>query len=152
MITCIKFSSALRIRSGNWEGMESSTVRVERFEKSILMVHSAVGRIHSWLFFFYLVTLWVVLATFRLQCEDHYEYKFSELNTRCRFGGRNISKCACSQLIGPSRSRPHSPIWRSLLTNKNRPIVNGALKSPKVTTFLQTGLIQYWDQSTILLT
>lgn len=51
MITCIKFSSALRIESGNCEGMESSTVRVERFEKSILMVHSAVGRIHSWLFF-----------------------------------------------------------------------------------------------------
>lgn len=40
--------------------MESSPARIEGFEKSILMVHSAVGRIRSWLFVFYLITLSVV--------------------------------------------------------------------------------------------
>ena len=36
--------------------------------------------------------------------------EFSVLSTRFRFGGRKISKCACSELIGPSRSRPRAPI------------------------------------------
>ena len=56
------------------------------------------------------------LATFRLQCEDDYEYEFSLLNTRFRFGGRKFSKCASSELKTRTRSRPRSPIWRSLLT------------------------------------
>ena len=38
------------------------------------------------------------LATFRLQNEDDYEYEFSVLSTRFRFGGRKFSKCACSEL------------------------------------------------------
>ena len=38
------------------------------------------------------------LATFRLKYKDNYEYKFSILNTHFRFGGRNISKCMCSEL------------------------------------------------------
>ena len=37
------------------------------------------------------------LATFRLQYEDEYEYEFSVLSTRFRFGGRKFSKCACSE-------------------------------------------------------
>ena len=37
-------------------------------------------------------------ATFRLQYENDYEYDFSVLSTRCRFGGRKMSKCACSNL------------------------------------------------------
>ena len=60
----------------------------------------------------------LIIATFRLQYEDHYEFKFSELSTRCRFGGRKISKCACSELKTRTRSRPRTPIWRSLVTIK----------------------------------
>ena len=37
------------------------------------------------------------LATFRLEYEDDYEYKFSVLSTRFRFGGRKFSKCECSE-------------------------------------------------------
>jgi len=58
--------------------------------------------------------LWII-ATFRLQYEDDYKYKFSVLSTRFRFGGRKFSKCACSELKTRSCSRPHTPIWGSLL-------------------------------------
>ena len=57
----------------------------------------------------------LILATFRLQYEDDYEYEFSVLSTRFRFGGRKFSKCACSELKTRTRSRPRTPIWRSLL-------------------------------------
>ena len=60
----------------------------------------------------------LIIATFRWQYEDHYEFKFSELSTCCRFGGRKISKCACSELKTRTRSRPRTPIWRSLVTIK----------------------------------
>ena len=40
----------------------------------------------------------VTLATFRLQYEDDYDYEFSVLSTRFRFGWRKFSKCACSEL------------------------------------------------------
>ena len=50
------------------------------------------------------------LATFRLQYEDDYEYEFSVLSTRFRFGGRKFSKCACSELKTRTRSRPRTPI------------------------------------------
>ena len=53
---------------------------------------------------------YVVLATFRLQYEDDYEYEFSVLSTRFRFGGRKFSKCACSELKTRSHSRPRTPI------------------------------------------
>ena len=39
-----------------------------------------------------------LLATFRLQYEDDYEYEYSVLSTRFRFDGRNFSNCACSEL------------------------------------------------------
>ena len=48
----------------------------------------------------------LTLATFRLQCEDDYEYEFSVLSTRYRFGGRKFSKCACSELKTRTRCRP----------------------------------------------
>ena len=57
----------------------------------------------------------MTIATFRLQYEDDYEYEFSVLSTRFRFGGRNLSKCACSELKTRTCSRPRTPIWRSLL-------------------------------------
>ena len=51
------------------------------------------------------------LATFRLEYEDD-EYEFSVLSTRCRFGGRKFSNCACSELETRTRtrSRPRTPI------------------------------------------
>mgnify|MGYP007058634834 CR=1 FL=1 len=58
---------------------------------------------------------WRALATFRLQYEDDYEYEFSVLSTRFRFGGRKFSKCACSEIKTRARSRPRTAIWRSLL-------------------------------------
>jgi len=59
------------------------------------------------------------IATFRLQDEDHYEYEFSVLSTRCRFGGRKLSKCACSELKTRTRGRPRTPIWRSLISTQH---------------------------------
>ena len=61
--------------------------------------------------------IWVAdeaVATLRLQYDDDYEYEFAVLSTRFRFGGRKFSKCACSELKTRSRSRPRTPIWRSL--------------------------------------
>ena len=60
-----------------------------------------------------LITVVLSIATLRLQDEeneDHYEYEFSVLSTRCRFGGRKLSKCACSELKTRTRSRPRTPI------------------------------------------
>ena len=57
-----------------------------------------------------------LIATFRLHYEDDYEHEFSVLSTRFRFGGRKFSKCACSELKTRTRSRPRTPIWRSLIT------------------------------------
>ena len=54
-------------------------------------------------------------VTVRLQYEDDYEYEFSVLSTRFWFGGRKFSKCACSELKTRARSRPRTPIWRSLI-------------------------------------
>ena len=59
---------------------------------------------------FAITTSHTPLATFRLQYEDDYEYDFSVLSTRCRFGGRKISKCACSELKARTRSRSCTPI------------------------------------------
>ena len=56
-----------------------------------------------------------MLATFRLQYEDDYQYEFSVLSTRFRFGGRRLLKCACSELKTRTRSRPRSQIRRSLV-------------------------------------
>ena len=52
---------------------------------------------------------------FRLQYEDDYEYEFFVLSTRFRFGERKFSKCACSEFKTRTRSRPRTPIWRSLI-------------------------------------
>ena len=51
-----------------------------------------------------------ILATFRLQYEDDYEYEFSVMSTRFRLEGRKCSKCACSELKTRTRSRPRTPI------------------------------------------
>ena len=64
------------------------------------------------------VNLWsaymlFIQATFRLQYEDDYEYEFSVLSTRFKFGRQIISKRACSKLETRTRSRPRTPIWRS---------------------------------------
>ena len=50
------------------------------------------------------------IGTFRPEDEDDYEYEFSVLSTRIRFGGRHFSKCACSEQKTRTRSRPGSPI------------------------------------------
>ena len=51
-----------------------------------------------------------MLATFRLQYEDDYQYEFSVLSTGFRLGGRKFSKCACSELKTSTRSHPGTPI------------------------------------------
>ena len=56
------------------------------------------------------VTIIVTIGTFRLQYEDDYEYEFSVLRMRFRFGGRKFSKYACSELKTRTRSRPRTPI------------------------------------------
>ena len=55
-----------------------------------------------------------VWGTFRLQYEDGYEYELSVLSMRFRFGGREFSKCACSELKTRTRIRPHTPNWSTL--------------------------------------
>ena len=66
-----------------------------------LMNYFTSGLAH---YFFYLETK--IIATFKLQ----YEFEFPVLSTRFRFGGRNFSKCACSELKTRTRSRPRTPI------------------------------------------
>ena len=58
---------------------------------------------------------WTIIVTFRSEDEDDYEYVFSVLNMRIRFGGRHFSKCACSEQKTRTRSRPRPPILRSLI-------------------------------------
>ena len=65
-----------------------------------------------------LVSSNLLLGTLRLEDEDDYEYKFSVLSTRIRFGGQHFSKCACSEQKTCTRSRPRPPIERSLLPYK----------------------------------
>lgn len=60
-------------------------------------------------------------ATFRLEYDDDYKYEFSALSTRCRFGGRNFSKCACLKLKSSRTcSRRRTPIWGSVLIGRER--------------------------------
>ena len=53
--------------------------------------------------------LYEEIAIFRLKYVDDYEYGFSILSTRFRFGGRNFSKCACSKLKSRTGGLPRSP-------------------------------------------
>ena len=39
----------------------------------------------------------MIIGTFRSQDEDEYQYEFSVLSIRIRFGDRHFSKCACSE-------------------------------------------------------
>ena len=50
------------------------------------------------------------LSFFRSEDEDDYEYKFSVLSMRIKFGGRHFSKCACSEQKIRTHSRPRPPI------------------------------------------
>ena len=50
------------------------------------------------------------IGTFRSEDEDNYEFEFSVVNMRIRFGGRHFSKCACSEQKTRTRSRPSPPI------------------------------------------
>ena len=52
----------------------------------------------------------LLLGTFRSEDEDDYEYEFSVLSTRIRFGGRHFSKYACSEQKTRTGSRPSPPI------------------------------------------
>ena len=52
----------------------------------------------------------VIIGTFRSEDEDDYEYEFSVLSMRIRFGGRYFSKCACSEQKTRTRGRPRPPI------------------------------------------
>ena len=52
----------------------------------------------------------LILGTFRSEDEDDYEYEFSILSMRIRFGGRHFSKCTCSDQKTRTLSRPRSPI------------------------------------------
>ena len=61
------------------------------------------------------VVLMKILETFRSEDEGDYEYEFSVLNMRIRFGGQHFSKCACSEQKTRTRSRPRPPIiWRTM--------------------------------------
>ena len=51
-----------------------------------------------------------LLGTFRSEDGDDYEYEFSVLNMRIRFGGQHFSNCACSEQKTRTRSRPRPPI------------------------------------------
>ena len=51
-----------------------------------------------------------LLATFRLKCEDNYEYKFSVLDTCFRFEGRKFLKCMCSERKTRTGSCPCTPV------------------------------------------
>ena len=44
------------------------------------------------------LNLETLIATFRLEYEDDYEYEFTVLNTRFRLPSRIFSNCACSEL------------------------------------------------------
>ena len=50
------------------------------------------------------------IGTFRSEDEGDYEYEFSVLSMRIRFGARHFSKCACSEQKTRTRSRPRLPI------------------------------------------
>ena len=43
--------------------------------------------------------LMLTLGTLRSENEDDYEYEFSILSMRIRFGGQHFSKCACSDIL-----------------------------------------------------
>ena len=45
-------------------------------------------------------------GTFRSEDEDDYEYEFSVLSMRVRFGGRHFSKCACAEQKTRTHCRP----------------------------------------------
>ena len=49
-----------------------------------------------------------IIGTFR--SEDEYEYEFSMLSMRIRFGGRHFSKCVCSEQKTRNHSHPRPPI------------------------------------------
>ena len=61
-----------------------------------------------------LLHICIIIATFRLECEDDNEYEFSVLNKRLGFGGRKFSKSACSELKTRNCSRPRTQLWRSV--------------------------------------
>ena len=52
----------------------------------------------------------ITIGTFRSEDEDDYEYEFSVLSMRIRFGGRHFSKCASSEKKTRTGSRPRPPI------------------------------------------
>ena len=55
------------------------------------------------------------IATFRLEYEDDYEYEFTVLRMHFRLAGQKFSTCACSEFCPRTRSRPRTPIRRSLI-------------------------------------
>ena len=61
-----------------------------------------------------LLHICIIIATFRLECEDDNEYEVSVLNKRLGFGGRKFSKCACSELKTRNCSRPRTQLRRSV--------------------------------------
>ena len=70
------------------------------------------------------------LGTFKSEDEDEFEYKFSVLSMRIRFGGRHVgrhlSKRACSERKTCIRTWPR-PIERSLILQNGGPF----LESPE---------------------
>ena len=52
----------------------------------------------------------MTIGTFRSEDEDDYEYEFSVLSMRIRFGGRHFLKGACSEEKTRICSRPRPPI------------------------------------------
>ena len=51
-----------------------------------------------------------LIGTFTSQDENEYQYEFSVLDMRIRFGDRHFSKCAYSEQKSCTRSRPRPPI------------------------------------------
>ena len=93
-----------------------TTKKPKRFFNSRFGFAPLLFQLFSVKFTFPAVHTAISWATFRLQYEDDDEYEFYVLSTRFRFGGRNFSKCACSELKTRTRSRPRTLIWRSLMS------------------------------------
>ena len=67
--------------------------------------------------FFWLIAQWQTsgipnqsIGTFKSEDKDEYQYEFSILSMRIRFGDRHFSKCACSEQKTCTRSHPRPPI------------------------------------------
>ena len=75
-------------------------------DQHLTLLLSCLSFVLQWLRF----ALFVIIGTFRSEDEDDYEYEFSVLSMRIRFGSLHLSKSPCSEQKTLTRSRPCPPI------------------------------------------